>query len=75
VQIKFKDWSLNQPLIAPNGYENPASTANKACLALALGKKLLLSLSLSYFSFFSFFSQKAEGRTSIRIKPCDILAP
>jgi hypothetical protein len=52
VQIKFKDWSLNQPLIAPNGYENPASTANKACLALALGKKLLLSLSLLFFFLF-----------------------
>jgi hypothetical protein len=42
------------------------STASKACLALALGSFL------SSF-FFSFFSQQAEDRASIKIKPCDIL--
>jgi hypothetical protein len=33
VQIKVKDWSLKQPLIAPNIWEKSQhSTANRACL-------------------------------------------
>jgi hypothetical protein len=60
---KIQRLTLKSALISPNSHKNPAWHSQQGVLASSPGKKSPWPL------LFSFLSEQAEDRTSIRIKP------